>query len=80
MSVPITLKRPGLIAVAPRNAAEIAVNVRSAPGCGVAFPFWAISNAPAKPANDPERTKLPSTVRPRLTPTSLVEAGLEPTK
>lgn len=67
--VPMTLKRPGLIAVAPSKAAEIARSMKPAPVCGLALPFFAMSSTPATPARVPEATKVCSVSRSTLSPT-----------
>src|SRR4051794_36659469 len=78
MMVPMTLKKPGAIAVAPRNTAAKAGNRRSLPADALALPARESCRTPARPAIIDAITKLDQTFRLTLMPTSFADELLDP--
>ena len=78
MTVPKTLKNPGLIAVAPRKTAASAGKRSSLPPPAVALPMRESCMTPAAAAMAPPRMNVHQTLRSTRMPTKRADAAFEP--
>src|ERR1035437_2884069 len=79
MTVPHELKRPGLIAVAPKKTAAYAGNRYASPEPGVAELVVPTYRTPAKALTTPEITNAEAREDPTPTPLSLATSRPRPT-